>query len=419
MSIGKGIPLSASFDLKTKLPLDSRTVVNNISELLNMPDIIKYQGMIVYVKNENCFFRYGNDEWSSIESGFITGSGAPTFNTKVGSAYIDKDNGNLYIYEIVDRYNLLCGWKFVVNIKGPKGTGEQGPRGIRGSSWFIGTAISGAVSLSSFNTGVDALENDIYFNPITGDVYQCKVSGDQNTAKWLSYGNIKGDKGDNGKDGSLFHHGTGISGTGVDLLFFGSGVENAHKNDIYFNTDTKEMYTCTKGGSPSEAKWSYITTLNGGGSGSSPTPSPIPSPGTTPSGNYVSDIALETGPSGTFLKITKGSVISRIPLNISGSSSSTYSHDIVLLSTSWVSDGAGKFKYEYSYSNDLADTMYNEDNNEYLIPDDKDENILKMIECNVKRINLDTVNNKMVFSATTIPNVDIKYTSYAFRTIKK
>ena len=57
MSIGKGIPLSASFDLKAKLPLDSRTVVNNISELLNMPDIIKYQGMIVYVKNENCFFR--------------------------------------------------------------------------------------------------------------------------------------------------------------------------------------------------------------------------------------------------------------------------------------------------------------------------------------------------------------------------
>lgn len=45
---GSGIPLSASFDLSGQKPLDARDVVENISERDAMPDMQKYEGMVVY-----------------------------------------------------------------------------------------------------------------------------------------------------------------------------------------------------------------------------------------------------------------------------------------------------------------------------------------------------------------------------------
>lgn len=45
---GSGIPLSASFDLSGQKPLDARDVVESISERDAMPDMQKYEGMVVY-----------------------------------------------------------------------------------------------------------------------------------------------------------------------------------------------------------------------------------------------------------------------------------------------------------------------------------------------------------------------------------
>lgn len=45
---GSGIPLSASFDLSGQKPLDARDVVETISERDAMPDMQKYEGMVVY-----------------------------------------------------------------------------------------------------------------------------------------------------------------------------------------------------------------------------------------------------------------------------------------------------------------------------------------------------------------------------------
>lgn len=45
---GSGIPLSASFDLSGQKPLDARDVVESITERDNMPDMQKYEGMVVY-----------------------------------------------------------------------------------------------------------------------------------------------------------------------------------------------------------------------------------------------------------------------------------------------------------------------------------------------------------------------------------
>lgn len=45
---GSGIPLSASFDLSGQKPLDARDVVETITERDAMPDMQKYEGMVVY-----------------------------------------------------------------------------------------------------------------------------------------------------------------------------------------------------------------------------------------------------------------------------------------------------------------------------------------------------------------------------------
>lgn len=45
---GSGIPLSASFDLSGQKPLDARDVVESITERDAMPDMQKYEGMVVY-----------------------------------------------------------------------------------------------------------------------------------------------------------------------------------------------------------------------------------------------------------------------------------------------------------------------------------------------------------------------------------
>ena len=45
---GSRIPLSASFDLSGQKPLDARDVVETISERDAMPDMQKYEGMVVY-----------------------------------------------------------------------------------------------------------------------------------------------------------------------------------------------------------------------------------------------------------------------------------------------------------------------------------------------------------------------------------
>ena len=90
--------------------------------------------------------------------------------------------------------------------QGPKGdTGPQGAAGVRGSRWTQGTAITGtSTSATVFpESGIaDALVNDNYLNPSTGNTYRCTVAGDANNAKWIYTGNIKGAQGPKGDTGS-------------------------------------------------------------------------------------------------------------------------------------------------------------------------------------------------------------------------
>ena len=57
--------------------------------------------------------------------------------------------------------------------------------------------------------------------------------------------------------------GTSISGEASDNVFSGSGLENSYVDDFYLNTNTFELYKCTKSGEAVTATWSKIGVIKG------------------------------------------------------------------------------------------------------------------------------------------------------------
>jgi len=70
-------------------------------------------------------------------------------------------------------------------------------------------------------------------------------------------GKAVGEKGENGADGTIWHSGTAITGTGEEIMM---PVSGAKAGDFYLNTDTGELYVATLSGE----WWKYITTLRTG-----------------------------------------------------------------------------------------------------------------------------------------------------------
>lgn len=63
---GKGIAVASGFDLNAKAPLDARTVVSSKTILDSMDDIKKYNGMEVFVENENRTYKLVNNAWQLV-----------------------------------------------------------------------------------------------------------------------------------------------------------------------------------------------------------------------------------------------------------------------------------------------------------------------------------------------------------------
>lgn len=148
-----------------------------------------------------------------------------------------------------------------------------------------GTAVSSA---SSSSTGF--YKDSLYINTNTCDLWKCTGTdtwalvgnlqgiGITNIAKTgasglvdtytitLSDGNSYTFEVTNGKNGTTWYKGTGISGRSVNpTVYSGSGVANAQENDFYLNTAEQAVYHCTLGGIPSVATWVYDFDLSGGG----------------------------------------------------------------------------------------------------------------------------------------------------------
>ena len=71
---GKGIKVASGFDLGAMSPLDSRIVVNTIAERnAHVTNNRVYEGMIVYVIEEQTNYQYINSTWVELKAG-STGS---------------------------------------------------------------------------------------------------------------------------------------------------------------------------------------------------------------------------------------------------------------------------------------------------------------------------------------------------------
>lgn len=76
---GNGISITTGFDVATQLPLDSRTVVQTQADLENISDSIKYEGLLVFVVDQNKLYQWKQElledgtytpdyRWGPIES---------------------------------------------------------------------------------------------------------------------------------------------------------------------------------------------------------------------------------------------------------------------------------------------------------------------------------------------------------------
>lgn len=73
-----------------------------------------------------------------------------------------------------------------------------------------------------------------------------------------------GPSGSKGTRGSLWYRGTAITGTSTTAtVFSNSGITSALVNDMYLNTSTGYVYTCTVAGAASVAKWAYSGSIKG------------------------------------------------------------------------------------------------------------------------------------------------------------
>lgn len=262
---GNGIPISIGFDLAAQSPLDHRIVKKSYSELDSIPIEQRYVGMAVFVIDDWLMYRLDDNGIWNVESfQFKSGEGVPDPNFGyLGWMYLDTNAGEIYSCEKDENDNIVwvLKYSFVTTI-GPKG--DKGDTGSRGSLWWHGTKITGG-SLVVDNIFVDsgikvAVENDIYYNTTSQDLYQCTLAGGSSQAKWSYIGNIRGEKGDKG-DSCRFYSGTLITGTSTTPTSFQTGLEFVKKDELYINTYYGTVYQCTSSGNQSTAKWIYIGTL--------------------------------------------------------------------------------------------------------------------------------------------------------------
>lgn len=120
----KTIKISTGFGLGAQQPLDARLILNNKEELINLPNIRKYVGMVVYLVEDKESYRYTADgAWEPSDCTFIVENRAPvTDDGAAGDIFIDTSTTNMYIREVVDDQTLESEWVFICKLSGEYGS---------------------------------------------------------------------------------------------------------------------------------------------------------------------------------------------------------------------------------------------------------------------------------------------------------
>ena len=171
---------------------------------------------------------------------------------------VQIDNGNIVIHKL-----------FTFQIA------FQGAAGAAGTSalWYTGTAINGTSTTATVfsDSGIaEAKVGDMYLNTSTQSTYRCTLGGEPAVAEWVYVTNIKGSAGTAGSS-SRWYTGTRITGTSTTgTIFTNSGISSAKLGDMYLNISTQNTYRCSLAGTPTNAKWVYVSNIRGATGGTGP-----------------------------------------------------------------------------------------------------------------------------------------------------
>lgn len=155
MAYKTGIGIQLPFVLDYKGPLDTRSIVANMTELNEIPDSQKYNGMLVYVEAENLDYR-----WNATESTWtrnipeITGA-----TVEVGTVTTGEAGTEAKVENVGTDTAAILNFTIPKGDKGDQGEqgiqGEQGPAGADGANGADGAdGKSATVKVGTVNTGV-------------------------------------------------------------------------------------------------------------------------------------------------------------------------------------------------------------------------------------------------------------------------
>ncbi len=259
-NVGIGTPTpTTTLDVHGSIGINGRPVIDNTGKWVgDTTGISGKNGSIWYSGNINpadtlghnndlylntvtdSLFQKKNSNWQRIAylkgrqgdngtagSIWYSGTGNPANN--IGN------NSDMYLNTITDSLFQKAGanWQRIAYVKGAQGS--------NGSVWLYGT-INPASGIGN--------NNDVYLNTTTDSLFQKTAN------VWQRIASVKGAKGDNGGNGSVWLHGTTNPIAGI-----------GNNNDVYLNTTTDSLFQKTAN------VWQRIASVKGakgdnGGNGS-------------------------------------------------------------------------------------------------------------------------------------------------------